>query len=122
MQFQEQMSSTAYQRQVHDMKEAGLNPMLAANMGGASAPGGAMATAQEALGSAVSSAMQQKGAWAELKKVQAESRLTGEMARAAKYANVGNKIDAKIEKDLGPIYKPIQKFTPFLGWLKGILK
>lgn len=72
MDFQREMSNTAWQRAVQDMRLAGINPIMAASQGGASTPGGAaggggMARIEDAISPAVASAQHARRLRAELR-------------------------------------------------------
>lgn len=65
--FQQDMRSTSWQTAVADMEAAGINPALAYSQGPAATPGGSMASQEDVISPAVSSAMQAKRLKADLK-------------------------------------------------------
>lgn len=74
MQFQERMSNTAYQRAMQDMEKAGLNPILAYNQGGATAPPGASTQVSNEFSSGVNSAIEARRSRAEVENLRQQNK------------------------------------------------
>jgi hypothetical protein len=92
MQFQERMSNTSYQRQVEDLKKAGINPMYGyMRASGASTPPGASYVAQNPAASGVqayASTAGARAASAQAAKTAAETEVIEETGLAQAKANL----------------------------------
>lgn len=71
--FQERMANTAHQRQVTDLRKAGINPLLGAGGAGASTPIGSRPQFEDSVGKSVSSALDAKTRQANLELLKAQT-------------------------------------------------
>lgn len=126
--WQTEMSNTAYQRAVKDMKKAGINPMLAYMKGGASQPSpGTVGDAPDFSG-AINSAMQLRRSKEELRllsaqadKTENEGAVTGaEVPIANAKADITRGLIERLKKAAGITSDPSSGFhlktTPSTPW------
>jgi cytochrome c1 len=108
--YQTEMSNTAYQRAMADMKKAGLNPILASKQGGASTPSGAMAQMQNAGMNAVNSGMQAMQTQSNISLQEANKKLADAKTVLTQNLEPGSEALSTIMKNVNNIVQAMDSF------------
>lgn len=134
MGFQERMSSSSHQREVKDLRLAGLNPILSSKYGGSSTPGGASIPAPQ-ISNAISSAVQAARSKAEIANLKADTvkkgaetavtqatkKIVDENLHTAKAAAAAADTEKAIDDSTyGKVIRYIMRLNPLTGGAKNI--
>jgi hypothetical protein len=127
LRWQQIYSKNKHRYEVEDLKNAGLNPMLAMGMTGGTTGGSSVPNLQaesqlgEAVQNSVSTAMELRRAKADLnimenteKNLETDNKIKEEQEKAMKYQNVQNKAEANLYEKY-PILKGAEKLMQIIG-------